>query len=350
VPSFAGAARWRLTARRYGAGAAHLLYDRIARAGYEVLGLSAADLFLAGPSLITVAYGVLGYANARSHPVELVRLSEELYFLGYLATVASLVAWAVHSSQSAAGISDVSAILRALGVAMSATLFGLVAMPYLKRRAQSIEDGLTQMPPEQQLLLIAEANSVITKLSRLATAAEAATHNLGSLTSRLDGVSTEVAAFGERVQAGQSDLNQFVEGTRRLQNSMIQISSCHISEQSLQSLTRGVESLGGLAAQADTLRGLLAEMSERVRFVSTSCEEFGHPLRAGGEEAKRFRQEVNELSQVLDSYAELMANKILDSSARVAPVVRSHAASESANRPARADASARTGKVERPLS
>jgi hypothetical protein len=188
------------------------------------------------PLFIVVLYAYLALREAPAAPTLLETRAEDVYFVGYVSTLASLAGILLIVMNARGVPDDPSALLSMIVIALLATVAGLLAMVSLKdvaayRRRQS---GASDTPWEDEVL------GTLRRLVELAGISPAATNSDGSpegsralanasdktaqiverLNTQLTGLEGHFAKVTERTQQTAAGIQTFDESVKELQQTL----------------------------------------------------------------------------------------------------------------------------------
>jgi len=239
-------------------------------------------------AVATVVGMSLGWSTARRGAGEL------LYFLGYLSTITSLVTWAFLVGEGYLSQTDVTAVLRALSIALLTTIVGLIALTALPTfeapgvHSERPEDSGPGLPPLRRV------DSLAVALHRLSKELEAVTRTAGGSAKTL----TEFANAGQALKGLNFDSSK------------------------VKQVTDALAAVGDLQEYATSLKTSLRSVGDGLEKVSRACDALETPLDKDAQKARDLEKAISELSDVLDKFSR-MTSKRLDEGTEI--VTRSDA-------------------------
>ncbi|NIT58702.1 MAG: hypothetical protein GWN00_21500 [Aliifodinibius sp.] len=271
------------------------------------LSVSTWSLFL--PVVVVSFYSIFGYHKGKRDPSTLTWYASQTYLLGYLCTITALVTlvFLLRLKPTDTGFTDPSTVVRAIGVALSTTLAGLIGMSILNHVRGPYED---RIPPEIAAQIREDTFDAFEGIRQLSDMCTKAKSSVGLLDEHFRTLCTAVEEFRSPIENGQAKIEELTESTTRLIKSLDKLSKFNLSPDVLEALEEGVVGVTRLDKASKTAEGSLGKLEESIKGLNTEVKGLQIPLKYGKEEMTEYVESVKQLKVVLDDFVDVTRKKI----------------------------------------
>ncbi|MCI0338639.1 MAG: hypothetical protein L0226_13765 [Acidobacteria bacterium] len=172
------------------------------------------------PLAVIAFYLLLAWRTNKEDATELESHADDVYFIGYLSTIAAFAGVILHIWIIGKVQSDPRPILLMVGVALMTTVAGLVAMTILKDLARRVRRDYPLLELEQKERVIKiDGAQVVSEVKRgLIDIINKASESIDELNNQLGLLKTNVDTLKGNVDQGADSAQQFATNIRQLQN------------------------------------------------------------------------------------------------------------------------------------
>lgn len=167
-----------------------------------------------------VVYALIAWLVAREDGAKLIALADQVYFVGYLSTIAAFAGIVLRIWWTGAAPENPGPILLMCGIALSTTILGLIAMTALKDLAPSEHNAKHHIENDVMADLYKVMDSFQTQTAenspQLVEISNKTAVIIEGLNEQLAELKTNVESLRNNVSQGASSSQQFVESVEQL--------------------------------------------------------------------------------------------------------------------------------------
>jgi methyl-accepting chemotaxis protein len=175
------------------------------------------------PVAVICLYAILVWKVNRNDPSKIDTLADQVYFLGYLSTLAAL-AGVVLMIRTGKGLDDPKKLLLMVAISLLATVAGLLAMMSLKDVASNLREtsGASDFQWEDQIVKALKGMSPssvgvpVEVTQELVNASNKIATLVSGVNNELETLRTKIAILGDRVNEGAAGAKQFSDAVLQL--------------------------------------------------------------------------------------------------------------------------------------
>jgi len=265
------------------------------------------------PSLVIVIYAALISIRIKvrgNDPAKFAHLGDELYFLGYLCTITSL-AWLIWNSHFEQEL-DAFDLLRGSGMALSATIFGLVLMVTFRSLAENLQSESIESN------VIREASDeILQAVRKQLPGVKAALGNMADLAgplSELKNHSNDINHILDRLnntmKNNANDLNNWHSGAERLYGGMKKLGDAAFIKETFEGMNKAVSAIKSLGDNTSKAEIKVSQILQPLDVLCENTKTLAAQMKTGAENTEEFKQAIMQLDRVLTDFAKLMESEI----------------------------------------
>ena len=269
------------------------------------LGITLSQYLLALPCVLLSLFAAKYKADWNSRS-KMTYASNEIYFLGYIGTIASILAMVfVFSFLKKSFESNMDVVVQSLSIALSTTLVGLVFMFVFKSRCAILDKD-----DDISVRIEAEVNNKI-KLE-----SEQIKKSLGGLAKIIDDTAV---SFGELEKKHQTlyqavkQTDKIADGFRKILGLFENVDSFKLSTETIEGLKTGLNSIVEANNKFNSLNGKIDSVDSSMDNFNTKLQNLSKEAYESNGRITQVGTSVSELSEILDDFAKLERKKLLES-------------------------------------
>lgn len=271
------------------------------------------------PVAIVAIYAISEYFYNKHDSTQLESTRGQVYIMGYLCTITSLVTFFVLmriNGQDVMGTTpeDKKTILHVIGIALTTSFAGLFAMSLLGHAsgAKSI-----RLPEEVEKQFREDSSEALNGVRTLSKSSVEAAKSADRLKVSLDALAQTANTIRTPLDEGAKSIQSYVSDITKLLDALKQLRDFELPEKALKAMKEGLNGVTDLHEAAkkakesvNRLEESVSELAGAARVSTPDVGELGAASQASSKEISELKTSVEELKEVLEKYAEIIRIRI----------------------------------------
>jgi len=258
-------------------------------------------LFLIFPSFLILGWGIFAFKNNKNNSEKMYVAGDQLYMIGYLGTIVSLVSSLIISCLFEADFgSNMGLYIRQIFVALTTTLVGLCIMFFFRVAA---EDAPSFDPHSIQKTIDTkikwETEVVKGSMCNFAEGVKNASEKMHDLSTKTDRWTTSITSTNEQLGKTAKKLDEIA-------NSFIEVKSIDIKEETITKIKSAVE---GIAKVSDAVLKISSVIKE---IPLDGLDKFTLSITESNKSMVHLKSNMAQLNTILSDFAQLQEKNIIE--------------------------------------